>query len=73
MVPSSQRLESIIIYIFFCIIAIYDQNPPQWGIYYHCLWIQLSTTCSIATEVAQWVALSCCQPQLGRGDGVRDG
>ena len=31
--------------------------------YYHLLWGQLSTTCSDATEVAQWAAPSCSQPQ----------
>ena len=31
----------------------------QWKIYYYSLGGQLSTTCTNATEVAQWVAPSC--------------
>ena len=46
---------------------------PQWRIYYHCSWRQLSNTCSNATEVAQWAAPSCSWPKPATGNGVRDG
>ena len=45
----------------------------QWRIYYHIIWVQLSTTCSNFTEVAQRVAPSCSQPQPATDNGVRDG
>ena len=45
----------------------------QWRIYYHSLWGQLSTTCSNATEVAQWAAPSSSQSQRATDNGVRDG
>ena len=35
--------------------------------------VQLSTTCSNFTEVAQWAAPSCSQPQPATNNGVRDG
>ena len=37
------------------------------------MWGQLSTTCSNATEVTQWGALSCSLPQATTDYGVRDG
>ena len=37
------------------------------------MWIQSSTTCSNFTEVAQWGAPSCSQPQPATDNGVRDG
>ena len=37
------------------------------------MWGQLSTTCSNFTEVAQWGAPSCSQPQPATDNGVRDG
>ena len=48
-------------------------RSPQWSIYYHSLYGQLSTTCSNAIEVAQWVAPSCSWPQPAMDIGVRDG
>ena len=38
-------------------------GADQKRIYYLCLWGKLSTTCSNATEVAQWAIPSCSRPQ----------
>ena len=48
-------------------------RASQWRIYYHRIWVQLSTTCSNFTEVAQWGAPSCRQSQPATDNGVRDG
>ena len=40
---------------------------------YHWLWGPMSTTCSNATEVAQWATPSCSRPQPATDNGVRDG
>ena len=40
---------------------------------YHCLWGQLSTTCSNVTGVTQWATPSCSRPQQANYNGVRDG
>ena len=45
----------------------------HWRIYYHRMWVQLSTTCSNFTEVAQWGAPSCSQQQPATDNGDRDG
>ena len=37
------------------------------------MWVQLSTTCSNFTEVVQWGAPSCSQPQPAMDNGIRDG
>ena len=37
---------------------------PQRKIYYHCLWGQLSTTCSNATGATQWGTPRVSRPQL---------
>ena len=43
------------------------------NINYHCLWRQISTTCSNATEVAQWATPSCNRPEPDTDDGTRNG
>ena len=48
-------------------------RASQWRIYYHRMWVQLSTSCSNFTEVAQWGAPSCSQPQTTTDNGIRDG
>ena len=48
-------------------------GASQWIIYYHRMWVQLSTTCSNFTEVSQWGAPSCSQPKSATDNGVRDG
>ena len=40
---------------------------------YHCSWGQLLTTCSNASEVAQWSAFSFSRTQPADDNGVRDG
>ena len=42
-------------------------------IYYHIMWSQLSTTCSNATEVAQWKAPSWSGPKPAMDNGATDG
>ena len=39
----------------------------------HRMWVQLSTTCSNFTKVAQYGAPSCSQPQPAMDNGVKDG
>ena len=46
---------------------------PQRRIDYHCMWGQISTPRSNATEVAQWATLSWSLPQPATDNGVRDG
>ena len=48
-------------------------SRPQIRIYYYCLWGHLSTTCIIATEVAQWATPSCSRLQAATDNGVRGG
>ena len=43
------------------------------GIYYHRMWCQLSTTCSIIYGGALWGTHSCIQPQPATDNFVRDG
>ena len=40
-----------------------SQKAPRGESTYHCFWGQISTTCSNATEVAQWGAPSFSRPQ----------
>ena len=39
----------------------------------HCLWCQLSTTCSNAAEVAQLATFNCSRPQKATNNSVSDG
>ena len=48
-------------------------RSPHRRIYYHCLWVQLTTTCSNATEVAQWADSEWSRPQPALDNGVIDG
>ena len=45
---------------------------PVDNLYYHFSFGQLSTTCSNASEVAEWVAPSCSGPQPATDNGERD-
>ena len=64
-------------FLFFCVklskIFYMVRSLPQGRSYFHCLWGQLSTTCSNVTEVAQWATHSCSRPQPATDNGVRDG
>ena len=48
-------------------------GASQWRIYCHFSRIQLSTTCSIATEAAKWAAPSYSRTQPATNNVVRDG
>ena len=49
-----------------------DTGDPQRSIYNHCLMHQLSS-CSNATDVAQWAIPGCSQPKPATDNGIRDG
>ena len=65
--------DNILNYVIRNIKVNYHQWPgaPHWRIY-HCSFGQLSTTCSNATEIAQWAAPSYSRPQPAIVNDVRD-
>ena len=70
--PSIENDKSSTIIVIMEKVSLPWAGAPHWRIYFHCSWGQLSTTCSDATEVAQWAAPNCSRPQSASDHGVRD-